>query len=74
MPSCNAAQLVHVVDKSLLFRNYVYFSSDAENIARQAYAEHVMASYLPVQDEFVLEIGSNDGVLLRFFGTEGIKF
>ncbi len=73
--SCNAAQLVHVVDKSLLFRNYVYFSSGMPKVSPhwQAYAEHVMASYLPVQDEFVLEIGSNDGVLLRFFRDRGYK-
>ncbi|MEK7640477.1 MAG: class I SAM-dependent methyltransferase [Patescibacteria group bacterium] len=73
--SCNAAQLIHVVDKSLLFRNYVYFSSGMPKVSPhwQAYAEQVMVNYLPAKNEFVLEIGSNDGVLLRFFRDRGYK-
>ncbi|MDP1719260.1 MAG: class I SAM-dependent methyltransferase [bacterium] len=73
--SCNAAQLVHVVDKSLLFRNYVYFSSGMPKVSPhwQAYAEHVMKNFLPEKNGFVVEIGSNDGILLKFFQDNGYK-
>lgn len=73
--SCSAAQLVHVVDKSLLFRDYVYFSSGMPKVSPhwQAYAEYAMKGFLPTKKELVVEIGSNDGILLKFFQDNGYK-
>lgn len=71
---CQLAQLVHVVDKEELFRRYVYFSSAMPRVSPhwQAYADDVMGRFLPPHG-FVVEAGSNDGVLLRFFQERGYR-
>ncbi len=72
---CNLAQLIHVVEKELLFRDYVYFSSGMPKVSShwQGYADHVTANFLFLKNDLVLEIGSNDGILLRVFKDNGFK-
>lgn len=73
-PRCGLCQLSHVVDPQVLFRNYVYFSA-AMPTARAhfgAYAEEVANTYLSSGD-YVCEIGSNDGVLLKEFVRRGFR-
>lgn len=66
---CNHVQLQHTVDREFLFSEYHYFSSASEPLHEHfaAYADAVESRYLDSGD-FVVEIGSNDGVLLRQFG------
>ena len=66
--SCNLAQLLHVVDKGELFRDYVYFSSGMPKVSPhwKSYAEEIIGNFLHPRD-LVVEVGSNDGILLRFF-------
>lgn len=72
---CNLAQLVHVVDKSELFRNYVYFSAPMPKVSAywQSYADDVMQRFLNAQKKFVVDIGSNDGILLQSFKDAGFQ-
>jgi 2-polyprenyl-3-methyl-5-hydroxy-6-metoxy-1,4-benzoquinol methylase len=72
--SCNLVQLADVVDKEVLYRDYVYFTSGMPKISDhfREYAEGVMKNYLKKND-FVVEIASNDGVLLNFFKEKGYK-
>ncbi len=73
--NCNLAQLIHVVDKNELFKHYVYFSAGMPRISPhwQNYAKEVMAEYLETPNDFVFEIASNDGILLKFFKDKGFR-
>ncbi|MBI4119966.1 MAG: class I SAM-dependent methyltransferase [Parcubacteria group bacterium] len=73
--NCNLAQLIHIVDPAALFRSYIYLSSGMPKVSPywQAYAQQVITDYLPQRDGFIVEFGSNDGVLLRFFKDSGYK-
>jgi len=68
------AQLADVVDKDELFRNYIYFSSGMPKLSDhfRLYAEEVMSRFLKPGD-FVVEIASNDGILLKFFKDRGYR-
>lgn len=71
---CNLAQLLDVVDKEEMFDDYIYFSSGMPKLSNhfQAYAEDVMERFLE-PGNFVVEIASNDGILLKFFKDSGYK-
>lgn len=71
---CNLAQLIHVVDKKTLFRNYIYFSSGMPRLSDhfRLYAEDVMVRFLKPKN-LVVELGSNDGVLLTHFKECGFR-
>ncbi|MBI4509383.1 MAG: class I SAM-dependent methyltransferase [Deltaproteobacteria bacterium] len=64
--SCGLIQLLHSVSPELLFRNYVYFSSVSGSMSKHfaAYAQEVADRFVP-PGGLVVELGSNDGVLLR---------
>jgi SAM-dependent methyltransferase len=63
---CELIQLTHTVDPDLLFKDYKYFSSVSDTMARHfaALATHVADRFVP-PDGLVVELGSNDGILLR---------
>ena len=71
---CNLAQLLDVVDKEEMFSDYIYFSSGMPKLSNhfKLYAENVMDRFLE-QGDFVVEIASNDGILLKFFKDFGYK-
>ncbi|MBX7114269.1 MAG: class I SAM-dependent methyltransferase [Myxococcaceae bacterium] len=64
--TCGQMQTTHVVSADMLFRNYVYFSSVSQAMATHfgAYAKDVADRFVP-RDGLVVEIGSNDGILLK---------
>ena len=70
---CNLAQLIHVVDPEVLFRDYIYFSAGMPKASKhwRDYADHVCSNFFSSQKQFVVEIGSNDGVLLECFKEAG---
>ena len=71
---CNLVQLRDVVDKEVLYRDYIYFSSGIPKLSNhfRDYAIDVMERFLN-KDDFVVELASNDGILLRFFKENGYK-
>lgn len=71
---CNLVQLLDVVDKEEMFSNYIYFSSGMPKLSNhfKDYAEDVMKRFLTPGD-FVVELASNDGILLKFFKDSGYK-
>ncbi len=74
--SCHLVQLLDVVDKEHLFSHYVYFFSIMPTASKHfgAYAQDIKDKFIqnPKQD-LVVEIGSNDGLLLKAFQTKGCK-
>jgi len=64
--SCGLVQLGYVVDRELLFKDYIYFSSTSETIRKHfaALAEEVLEEYVR-EGDLVVEAASNDGVLLK---------
>lgn len=73
---CKMVQLVEQPDRERMFHeNYAFFSSTSTRMARhfQQFAETVSNAYLPDSDAFVVEIGSNDGILLQHFAKAHIQ-
>ena len=75
-PKCTLFQLIEQPDPNLMFHeNYTFFSQTSKGmqVHFEAYAKFVRDNYLGGNDPFVVEIGSNDGILLRHFMKAGIR-
>lgn len=75
-PVCAMVQLVEQPAPEMMFHdNYAYFSSISQRMAEhfESFAMLVMDKYLASEDPFVLELGSNDGIMLRHFAQKGIR-
>lgn len=75
-PTCHMVQLVEQPDQEQMFHeNYAFYSSTSKLMAVhfKEFAELVTERYLTDEDPFVVEIGSNDGIMLRNFAQQGIR-
>jgi novobiocin biosynthesis protein NovU/D-mycarose 3-C-methyltransferase len=72
--SCGHVQLSLTVPPELMFRNYLYVSGTSDTIPTHfaAYARDVAARFVPAGG-LVVEIGSNDGTLLRAFDRSAVR-
>jgi SAM-dependent methyltransferase len=70
---CGHVQLPVVVDPVRLFRDYVYVSGTSPVFVEhfRRYAAALLPELTP--NDLVVEIGSNDGTLLRFFKEAGMR-
>lgn len=70
--SCAFVQLMDIVDPDTLFRDYVYVSSTSSVFVKhfEEYAKFIDERF-HVQNELVVDIGSNDGILLKPFKELG---
>ena len=70
---CGHLQLLDVVDPSVLYAHYVYVSGTSPVFVRhfKDYAGYVIENFQPAPAGLVVDIGSNDGTLLRFFKEAG---
>lgn len=66
---CTHLQLLDVVDPSVLFSNYVYVSGTSPSFVRhfEDYADDIARLVGSLHDALIVDIGSNDGTLLRAF-------
>ena len=73
--ACGHIQLLDVVNPKVLFSRYSYFSGKSSGLVRhfEEYANNVIAKNELKKCSFVVDIGSNDGVFLKFFKEKGIK-
>ncbi|MEW6141322.1 MAG: class I SAM-dependent methyltransferase [Thermodesulfobacteriota bacterium] len=71
---CLLVQLEHSASPQEIFSHYLYFSSYSDSWLSHAsaYADLMTASLSLGRESLVIEIGSNDGYLLRFFQQKGI--
>jgi len=73
---CYSVQLVTQPDPKLMFHdNYAFFSKTSKSmqVHFQKYADWVLNNYLKQNDPFVVELGSNDGILLENFSKKKIR-
>jgi hypothetical protein len=71
---CGLIQLIHVVDPSLIYRDYLYRTSISLGLADhfRGLAEAVIVRASLSGSDLVCEFGSNDGTLLSFFRARGL--
>lgn len=73
--NCSQLQLSHVVNPEILFRHYVWVSSTSRvTVAHfEEYAHSVYNALKLKKGDLVVEMGSNDGVLLKPFKALGTR-
>ena len=74
--NCSMVQLTETPEKEMMFNeNYAFFSGTSNSMKDhfQEFANDVKNVYLKNEDPFVVEIGSNDGIMLDNFRNWGIK-
>ncbi len=77
---CAHVQLLDVVDPKALFEDYVYVSGTSPVFVAhfKDYAADILERFNPPKDglpeeNLVVDIGSNDGTLLKFFKESGMR-
>jgi SAM-dependent methyltransferase len=65
---CGNLQLSHVIDPRVMFENYLYVSSTSK-----VFRDHFINFANTVNPNFIIDIGSNDGILLKPFKDRGIR-
>jgi SAM-dependent methyltransferase len=72
---CGHVQNVDIVDPEILFRDYTYVTSSSAGLVDhyRRYSDEVVARFSPAPESLVVEIGSNDGTLLRFFREHRLR-
>lgn len=75
-PNCTMVQLIEQPTPEKMFHGeYAFFSGTSASMAAhfRKFASHVVEDYLGSDDPFVVEIGCNDGIMLRHFAEAGIR-
>ena len=74
---CKMFQLVNQPEREQMFNeNYAFFSgtSKAMGLHFEKFANHILDDYIKdVMGPFVVEVGSNDGSMLKHFANKGIR-
>jgi SAM-dependent methyltransferase len=73
--TCYLVQLLDVVDREQLFRNYIYLTGTSETIAAHnaEYARTIVDLLQLGASDLVVEVASNDGSLLTCFRRQGVR-
>ncbi len=71
--SCSHVQLLDVINSKDLWKDYTYHSGQTQGIVNhfKEVSEKVISNFSPKPGSLVVDIGSNDGTLLRFFKNAG---
>lgn len=72
---CGFAQLCDILRAEAIYIDYIYETKSSLGLAEhfRAYAESVVGRINPPKGAMVVDIGSNDGTLLRFFKERGMS-
>ena len=73
--NCGLVQLAHIVNPNLMFRNYLYVSSTSKSFVEhfEKFSQNVYKKFALTYEDLVIDIGSNDGILLKPFKNLGAK-
>ena len=75
-PDCSLFQLMTPPDPGIIYHeNYAFFSQTSKRMQQhfEGFAQDVMGRLRKIKDPFVVEIGSNDGILLRNFSQADLR-
>lgn len=72
---CTHVQLLDVIDSQRLWSDYTYHSGQTQGIINhfREVQEQIINQFQPVPGSLVIDVGSNDGTLLRFFKNAGYR-
>ena len=72
---CGLLQLIHVVSPEVLFRDYIYVSTTSDTLQKHfaGLARELKDRYRLGPSSLVVEIASNDGLLLKKFRDLGVR-
>lgn len=72
---CGFAQILDIIDPEILYGEYIYVTSSSLGLPEHfiAYADSVISRCKLKPDSLVVDIGSNDGTLLRCFQKQGMN-
>ena len=73
---CGCFQVLDVPDKKLMFnKNYAYFASQSTFMQNHFsdLANFIIDRYIKKEEDYVLDLGSNDGIFLKNFAQKNIK-
>ncbi|EAM48454.1 methyltransferase domain-containing protein (plasmid) [Crocosphaera watsonii WH 8501] len=72
---CGLLQLLDVVSPNILYGNYIYTTSISLGLVEhfRQYAVNVIERFHPKPNSLVIDIGSNDGTILRHFQALGMR-
>lgn len=72
---CGHVQILDVIDPQFLWQDYTYHSGQTRGIVDhfEKVAENVVCRYRPTNNGLAIDIGSNDGSLLRPFKARGLR-
>ena len=72
---CNLCQLSYVVHPERMFKHYLYVSSTTQSFDKhfEDLADKAIKDLSLGQGAFVIDIGSNDGILLKKFKEKGLQ-
>lgn len=74
--TCGMVQLIDQPKRELMFNEHYHFFSGTSAYMTQhfkVFAAHIADNYLTSSDSFIVEIGSNDGIMLKNFAERGIR-
>ena len=73
--NCGHAQLLDVVDPEILFGHYIYTSSSSPDLDAHfaSYADKIVTYAKLGSKSLIIDIGSNDGLLLSKFKARGVS-
>ncbi len=73
--NCGLVQLGDAVDPNVMFKDYLYTSgvSTAFRNHLSQFAKSLVDKFSPMSKDLVIDIASNDGTLLKFFQSYGVR-
>ncbi len=73
--NCGMTQLLDVIDTDEVYRHYPYETSSSLGLVKhfENFADEMMRQFRPAPCGLVIDIGSNDGALLKYFKKHGMK-
>lgn len=72
---CGLSQLLDVIAPEILYGDYIYLTGSSLGLREhfQEYENDVIKNVTPPKESLIVDIGSNDGILLSCFKKDGYK-